>query len=62
MINSLNNDSTIQDLKDAIVVDNLKELLYDLQSDSWFDDPDELGDACRLLIEYFGTPNEDYMP
>lgn len=58
----LDSEATIQDLKDEITLETLKELLYDMEHDHWIDNPDEYADACRLLIEYFGTPQKDYEP
>jgi hypothetical protein len=53
------------DLESKVVAHNLSELLFDIKTgegpDMSFDmDPDELEDACRLLLPWFGMRGYDY--
>lgn len=56
----LNSYSSVFDLRDAIVVEVLQELLYSLNTNYECDEDLEVADSCRVLIEYFGTPEKDF--
>lgn len=60
MMNKITNDMTLGEWKDIVVVEALKELLYEAYADPLMSTDEDLADAARTLIEYFGTPYEDF--
>tara|TARA_R110000822_G_scaffold292162_1_gene414137 strand:- start:137 stop:349 length:213 start_codon:yes stop_codon:yes gene_type:complete len=51
-----------EDYEDSFIVNSMKKLLYTLSTDkrNYIEDSDELEEAARVMIEYFGIPDKDY--
>jgi hypothetical protein len=51
-----------EDYEDSFIVNSMKKLLYTLSTDkrNYIEDSDELEEAARVMIEYYGIPHKDY--
>jgi hypothetical protein len=51
-----------EDYEDSFIVNSMKKLLYTLSADkrNYIEDSDELEEAARVMIEYYGIPHKDY--
>tara|TARA_R110000796_G_scaffold15530_7_gene49291 strand:+ start:902 stop:1108 length:207 start_codon:yes stop_codon:yes gene_type:complete len=60
MINK--SEMTLEDYEDTVIVEKMKNLLYALSIEDrvYIENKDELEEATRIIIEYFGIPQKDY--
>jgi hypothetical protein len=51
-----------EDYEDSFIVNSMKKLLYTLSTDkrNYIEDSDELEEAARVMIEYYGIPHKDF--
>lgn len=56
--------SDMAQFSDHVVLTSLKDILYDIETggdEDWFGtDPEELKDAVRILIEWYGVLGQDF--
>jgi len=53
---------TFEEYEESIIVKVMKKLLYNLSTDErdYIENSDELEEAARVMIEYYGIPHKDY--
>jgi hypothetical protein len=53
---------TFEEYEESIIVKLMKRLLYNLSTDErdYMENSDELEEAARVMIEYYGIPHKDY--
>jgi hypothetical protein len=51
-----------EEYEESIIVKLMKNLLYTLSTDErdYMENSDELEEAARVMIEYYGIPHKDY--
>lgn len=54
--------TTVEDYEDWIIVKKMQNLLHLLGTDDrdFLDNADDLEEAARVMIEYYGIPHKDY--
>jgi hypothetical protein len=54
--------TTVEDYEDLIIVKKMQSLLHLLGTNDrdFVDNADDLEEAARVLIEYYGIPHKDY--
>lgn len=55
-------EMTLEDYEDTIIVKKMQNLLHLLGTDDrdFLDNADDLEEAARVMIEYYGIPHKDY--
>ena len=54
--------TTVEDYEDWIIAKQMQSLLHLLSTDArdFVDNAEELEEAARVMIEYYGIPHKDY--
>lgn len=55
-------EMTLEEYEDTIIVKKMQNLLHLLSTDDrdFVDNADDLEEAARVMIEYYGIPHTDY--